>query len=166
MSKKKSKRKLVNKTNENKTVACPRSGLPWWHYSKELTYQCKRHGFGPWVGRSPGVGNVSCSRIPAWETPWTEEPSGLESMGPRRGRNNRVTEPTAPVPLSGDTRKPRARWTVKGLLALPPCQALRFSPLCPRLLFLLQMLSWSCAGSPLLMSKLKAHPYGWVIPNA
>ena len=52
---------------------------------------------------------------------------------------------------------------VRGLLVLPPRQALWLSPcaLCPRfLLVLLQRLHWSCAESPLLMSELEAHPYG------
>lgn len=52
---------------------------------------------------------------------------------------------------------------VRGLLTLPPRQALWFSPcaLCPSfLLVLLQRLHWSCAEGPLLMSELEAHPYG------
>ena len=27
--------------------------LPWWLSSKESTYQCRRHGFNPWVGKIP-----------------------------------------------------------------------------------------------------------------
>ena len=34
----------------------------------------------PGSGRSPGGGNVNCSSILSWETPWAEEPGGLESM--------------------------------------------------------------------------------------
>ena len=33
----------------------------------------------PGPGRSPGEGNGPS--IPAWETPWTEEPGGLQSVG-------------------------------------------------------------------------------------
>ena len=28
-------------------------GLPRWHSGKESTYQCRRHGFHPWVGKVP-----------------------------------------------------------------------------------------------------------------
>ena len=29
------------------------TGLPWWPTSKEPTYQCRRHGFSPWVEKIP-----------------------------------------------------------------------------------------------------------------
>ena len=32
------------------------------------------------------------SSIPAWKIPWTEEPGGLQSMGPQRVRHNWATE--------------------------------------------------------------------------
>ena len=32
------------------------------------------------------------SSILAWETPWTEEPGGLQSMGLQRVRHNLVTK--------------------------------------------------------------------------
>ena len=35
----------------------------------------------PGSGRSPGVGNGNHSSLLAWESPWTEEPGGLQSMG-------------------------------------------------------------------------------------
>ena len=35
----------------------------------------------PGLGRSPGEGTASHSSILAWRIPWTEEPSGLQSMG-------------------------------------------------------------------------------------
>ena len=28
-------------------------GDPWWLNGKESTYQCRRHGFDPWVGKIP-----------------------------------------------------------------------------------------------------------------
>ena len=31
------------------------------------------------------------SSILAWEVPWTEEPDGLQSMGPQRVRHDRVS---------------------------------------------------------------------------
>ena len=53
--------------------------------SKESACQCRRHGFDPWVGR------IRWRR--AWhptpvflprESPWTEEPDGLQSMGSQK----------------------------------------------------------------------------------
>jgi len=41
----------------------------------------------PGLGRSPGIGNATCSSILAWKIPWTEEPGGLQSMGMQRVRN-------------------------------------------------------------------------------
>jgi len=37
-------------------------------------------GLNPGLGRLPGEGNGYHSNILAWETPWTEEPGGLQSM--------------------------------------------------------------------------------------
>ena len=36
------------------------------------------------------------SSILAWEIPWTEEPSGLQSMGSARVGHDLVTEPPPP----------------------------------------------------------------------
>ena len=33
------------------TIRHMRNGLPWWLRGKEPTWQCKRHGFDPWVGK-------------------------------------------------------------------------------------------------------------------
>ena len=56
---------------------------------KKSACQCWRHRFNPWVGKIP------CSRkwqatpvLLAWKSPWTEEPSGLESMELQRVRHN------------------------------------------------------------------------------
>ena len=35
----------------------------------------------PGLGRFPGEGMATHSRILAWRIPWTEEPDGLQSMG-------------------------------------------------------------------------------------
>ena len=32
------------------------------------------------------------SRVLAWEMPWTEEPGGLQSMGPQRAGHNWATK--------------------------------------------------------------------------
>ena len=39
---------------------------------------------------------VTCSSIPGWESPWTEEPGGLHSMGLQRVRHNLVTKQQKP----------------------------------------------------------------------
>ena len=43
-----------------------------------------------------GEGNGTHSNILAWETPWTEEPVGLQSMGLTRVRHNLATKPPPP----------------------------------------------------------------------
>ena len=45
-------------------------------------------GFIPGLGRSPGEGNGNPLSILACEIPWTEEPGGLQSIGPQRIRHN------------------------------------------------------------------------------
>ena len=52
-------------------------GLPGWLSSKECACQCKKWGFSPWTGRSPGVGNGN-TRILAWGITWTEGPGRLQ----------------------------------------------------------------------------------------
>ena len=42
------------------------------------------------------------SGILAWRTPWTEEPGGLQSMGPQRVGHDRATEHTRMVMTSLD----------------------------------------------------------------
>ena len=44
----------------------------------------RRHGWIPGAGRSPGGGHGHHSGILAWRIPWTEEPSGLYSIGSQR----------------------------------------------------------------------------------
>ena len=50
----------------------------WWrtHLSKQEAW-----GLIPGSGRSPGRGDGSPLCILAWESPWTEEPGGLQPMG-------------------------------------------------------------------------------------
>ena len=60
-------------------------GLPRWLSGKESTRLCRRHGFDPWVGKTPwGTIMATHSSILAWKMPWTEEPGGLQSMGSQR----------------------------------------------------------------------------------
>ena len=42
-------------------------------------------GLIPGSGRAPREGNGNPLNIPAWKTPWTEEPGELQSTGPQRG---------------------------------------------------------------------------------
>ena len=44
--------------------------------------------FDPWVGRLPGIGNGTHSRILEWRIPQAEEPGRLEPMGLQRVRHN------------------------------------------------------------------------------
>ena len=46
----------------------------------------------PELGRSPGGGNGNTLSILAWKIPWTEEPSGLQSIGLQRVGHDRATE--------------------------------------------------------------------------
>ena len=50
---------------------------------KESAYKAGDLGLIPGSGRSPGEGNGNHSRILAWRITWTEEPGGLQSMGPK-----------------------------------------------------------------------------------
>ena len=46
----------------------------------------------PGSGRSPGEGNSNPFSILAWETPWIEEPGGLQSLGSQRVGHDLATE--------------------------------------------------------------------------
>ena len=62
------------------------SGLPWWLGGKGSTCQCWRLGFDPWVRKIHPLEKEMATRssILAWETPWTEEAGGLQSLGPQQ----------------------------------------------------------------------------------
>ena len=45
----------------------------------------------PGLGRSPGEDTATHSSILAWRIPWTEEPSGLWSIGSQRVRHTEAT---------------------------------------------------------------------------
>ena len=51
---------------------------------KVSAYNAGDPGLIPGSGRSPGEGMATHSSILAWETPWTEEPGKLQSMGSQR----------------------------------------------------------------------------------
>ena len=49
-------------------------------------------GFIPGLERSPAEGNAAHSSVPAWESPWPEEPDGLQSIGLQRVRHSLATK--------------------------------------------------------------------------
>ena len=49
-------------------------------------------GLIPGLERSPGGGNATHSRSHVWESPWTEEPESLQSIGLQRVRLNLATK--------------------------------------------------------------------------
>ena len=51
---------------------------------KESAYNAGDPGSIPGSGRSTGEGNRTHSSIPTWRIPWTEEPGGLQPIGPQR----------------------------------------------------------------------------------
>ena len=61
-----------------------------WCYGKELACQCrrhKRHRFHPWVLKIPWRRAWQSTPVLFLrESPWTEEPGGLQSMGSQRLR--------------------------------------------------------------------------------
>ena len=56
-------------------------GLPCSSVSKEFPCSAGDLGSIPGSEKSPGEGKATHSSILAWKIPWTEEPSGLQSMG-------------------------------------------------------------------------------------
>ena len=58
-------------------------GLPQRLEVKESACKAGSEDLIPGLGRSPGEGHGTCSSIPAWEIPWTEEPGGPESTVPQ-----------------------------------------------------------------------------------
>ena len=59
-------------------------GLPRWLSGKECTCNAENAGSILGLGRSPGKGMATHSSILAWRIPWTEDPSGLQSIGSQR----------------------------------------------------------------------------------
>ena len=53
---------------------------------KESTCNAGNAGSIPGLGRSPEKETATHSSILAWETPWTEEPGGLQSMGSQKSQ--------------------------------------------------------------------------------
>ena len=69
------------------------SGFPGSTRAQELTCQCRRPGFTPWVGRFPW--RRAWQPTPVFlpgESPWTEGPGGLQSMGSQRVTHDWATK--------------------------------------------------------------------------
>ena len=65
------------------------SGLPWWLRQERIRLQSGRPGFDPWVAKIPW--RRAWQPTPVFlprESPWTEVPDGLQSMGSQRVRHN------------------------------------------------------------------------------
>ena len=71
---------------------CFISGFPGGSVIKNLPANAGDAGLIPASGRSPGEGNGSPSSALAWETPWTEEPGEVQSMGRKRVGHDSVTK--------------------------------------------------------------------------
>ena len=62
-------------------------GLHWWRSSKESSCSTGDPGLIPGGQEDPlEKGKATQSSILAWRIPWTDEPSGLQSMGSQRAR--------------------------------------------------------------------------------
>ena len=60
-------------------------GLPRRLSGKESTFQCRRHGLNPWVGKIPWWRKWEPTpSILAGKIPWAKEPGRLQSMGLQR----------------------------------------------------------------------------------
>ena len=59
---------------------------------KNLPANAEVSGVIPGSGRPLEKEMASHSSVLAWEIPWTEEPSGLQSVGSQRVRHNLVTK--------------------------------------------------------------------------
>ena len=73
-------------------------GLSWWLRWLRILLQCGSPAFNPWVGKIPW----RRAWQPTWqptpiflpgESPWTEEPGGLQSMGSPRVGHDKMTKP-------------------------------------------------------------------------
>ena len=72
------------------SLLLPCGRFPWWLRQNRICLQWKRSEFHPWVWKSPWRRKWQpppVSSILAWEIPWTEEPSGLQSMGSQTVRH-------------------------------------------------------------------------------
>ena len=67
-------------------------GLPWRLSCKKSACSAGNMGSIPESGRSPGEGNGNPLQCSCLGNPWTEEPGGLQSLGPQRVRHDLATK--------------------------------------------------------------------------
>ena len=63
-------------------------GFPGDTVVKNLPANARDAGLIPGARRSPGVEMSTHSSVPAWKSPWTEEPGGLQLMRPQKLRHD------------------------------------------------------------------------------
>ena len=83
--------KLIQQIDKKKIVKDREdlNNTSWWLRSQRIRLQCRRPGFDPWVGKSPW--RSAWQPTPAFlprESPWAEEPGGLQPMGWQRVRHD------------------------------------------------------------------------------
>ena len=105
----------------------PYGVLPWdvpgGLVGKEFTCNAGDTGSTPRLGRSPGGGLATYSSILAWETLRTEEPGGLQSMGPqtvRHGWSDGAQANAHEGETSPGFRRPTKRVHIRALLPVIP----------------------------------------------
>ena len=66
--------------------------VSWWFIWQRIHLQCRRPGFDPWVGKMPWrrAQQPTPVFLPG-DSPWTEEPGGLQSMASQRVGHDWVT---------------------------------------------------------------------------
>ena len=65
---------------------------PWWLIWSRIYLHCERPGFDPWVGQIPW--RRAWQPTPVFlpgESPWTEDPGGLQSTASQRAEHDRAT---------------------------------------------------------------------------
>ena len=67
---------------------CCRLVFPGGSDGKESACNVRDLGLIPGLGRSPGGGHGNPLQCSCGESPWTEEPDGLQSMGSQRVRHD------------------------------------------------------------------------------
>ena len=74
------------------THSCnPETELPRRLSNQESSCQRWRPGFDPWVGKIALEKEMAThASILAWGIPWTEEPSGLQFLGPQKVEHERA----------------------------------------------------------------------------
>ena len=68
-------------------------GLPWWLRWERIPLKCGRPVFDPWVGKIPWRrAQQSTPVFLPGESPWTEDPGRLQSMGLQRKSQTRLSD--------------------------------------------------------------------------